>query len=137
MTDLSDYMTTRISNYAPGRTDGGAGTLEAIRRRDYNALDLHATLVIVDQAITYLRSRRETLEPDAARLEQLRPVLEPPTGAKTATASPVTSTSSTPPRMTAPANGSTSAPIPTNKPKPWSASRPTRSWCRCAPRSVK
>jgi len=55
MTDLTTYMATRISNYAPGRTDGGAATLQAIRRRDYNALDPHATLVIVDQAITYLR----------------------------------------------------------------------------------
>jgi len=78
MTDLNVYMTNRISHYAPGRTDGGAGTLQAIRRRDYNALDPHATLVIVDQAITYLRTRRETLETEAACLKQLRPVLATP-----------------------------------------------------------
>jgi len=78
MTDLNDYMTTRISNYAPGRADGGAETLQAIRRRDYNALDPHATLVIVDQAITYLHTRREALAGEATRLEQLRPVLATP-----------------------------------------------------------
>jgi hypothetical protein len=78
MTDLDTYMINRISNYAPGRTDGGAVTLQAIRRRDYNALDPHATLVIVDQATTYLRSRRETLEVEATRLEQLHPVLATP-----------------------------------------------------------
>jgi hypothetical protein len=78
MTNLNTYMTNRISNYAPGRTDGGAATLQAIGRRDYNALDPHATLVIVDQAITYLRTRREALAREAARLEQLRPVLATP-----------------------------------------------------------
>lgn len=78
MTNLNTYMINRISNYAPGRTDGGAATLQAIRRRDHNALDPHATLVIVDQAITYLRSRRETLVEEATRLEQLQPVLATP-----------------------------------------------------------
>jgi hypothetical protein len=78
MTNLNTYMINRIGNYAPGRTDGGAGTLQAIHRRDYNALDPHAVLIIVDQAITYLRSRRETLEAEATRLEQLRPVLATP-----------------------------------------------------------
>ena len=78
MTNLNTYMANRISHYVPGRTDGGAATLQAIRRRDYNALDPHATLVIVDQAITYLRSRRETLEAEATRLEGLQPVLATP-----------------------------------------------------------
>jgi hypothetical protein len=78
MTDLNTYVTNRISHYAPGRTDGGAATLQAIRRRDHNVLDPHATLVIVDQAITYLRSRRETLVEEATRLEQLQPVLAIP-----------------------------------------------------------
>lgn len=74
MTDLTTYMTTRISHYAPGRTDGGAAILQAIRRRDYNALDPHATLVIVDQAITYLRTRREVLQAEEARLRALDPI---------------------------------------------------------------
>ena len=79
MTNLNTYMTERISHYAPGRMDvGGAAILQTIRRRDYNALDPHATLVIVDQSITYLRSRRETLEAEAARLEGLQPVLATP-----------------------------------------------------------
>ena len=78
MTDLNTYVTNRISNYAPGSSHGGDAILQTIRRRDYNALDPHATLVIVDQAITYLRSRREALETQATRLEGLRPVLATP-----------------------------------------------------------
>jgi hypothetical protein len=66
--------------YAPGRTDGGAATLQALRRgsgqairqRDYSALDPHATLIIVDQAITYLRTRREALAEEATRF--VRPI---------------------------------------------------------------
>ena len=76
MTGLDTYVTNRISHYAPGRSDGGAAT---------------------PQAITYLRTRRETLA-EAACLEQLQPVLAIPTGAKTATASPAISTSYTLPR---------------------------------------
>jgi hypothetical protein len=78
MTDLNASMNNRISHYAPGRSDGGAATLQAIRRRDYGQLEPHAVLIIVDQAITYLRTRRETMAEEAARLEQLRPVLATP-----------------------------------------------------------
>jgi len=107
MTNLNTYMLTRISNYAPGRTDGGAATLQAlrrgsgqaIRRRDYNTLDPHATLVIVDQAITYLHTRRQALAEEATRLEQLQPVLATPHWRKCRHGQPrYLSTSSTSPR---------------------------------------
>jgi hypothetical protein len=74
MTDLNTYMLTRIRHYAPGSSHGGDAILQTIRRRDYNALDPRATLVIVDQAITYLRTRRETLEAEATRLQALDPI---------------------------------------------------------------
>ena len=140
MTDLSDYMTTRISNYAPGPTDGGAETLQTIRQRDYNALDPHATLVIVDQAITYLRTRREAITEEATRLEQLRPVLATPHWRKDRHGQPrylylihPTQGPSTSPfdfaqdelrAGSAHGGGSTSAPTPRPGLQPWLVSKP-------------
>lgn len=74
MTDLNTYITNRINYYAPDRTDGGAATLEAIRRRDYANLEPQAVLIIVGQTITYLHTRHTTLQVETARLEQLHPI---------------------------------------------------------------
>lgn len=74
MTDLNTYITDRISYYAPGRANGGAATLETIRRRDFATLEPQAVLIIVSQVITYLHTRRGALDVQVIRLQALQPV---------------------------------------------------------------